>query len=249
MHQVGRLRWQGRPSPDFSSLSRGPLLERHPVHRSSRSSANRKVRALTLLDLGTIAESQLRYSSTEAERQQEAIDNMSNPLLSCLPTLGRRSAGLLHPRSRPLYRAIQDRAASSASKRSTSKQKSILKPSLVPSPRASDTAGSPLMPGKQSRDSRFTQPLPLNPSGGSHATNQQPATTPVRRPTLQRPRTSGMQGSIQNSPEYKSASRKWVASIIALPIFIVTSYFLFDRCRLPSPGWQPLLCSVLIFFV
>lgn len=36
-----------------------------------------------------------------------------------------------------------------------------------------------------------------------------------------------------NSPEYRSAARKWVASIIALPIFIVTSYFLFDRCMPP----------------
>ncbi|KAL2676590.1 hypothetical protein Neosp_010354 [[Neocosmospora] mangrovei] len=29
---------------------------------------------------------------------------------------------------------------------------------------------------------------------------------------------------------YKSAARKWTASIIALPILLVTSYYLFDRC-------------------
>lgn len=233
----------------FSLRSEDPYLEHRLVRRFSRSSANGTVRVLTFLDPVSIAGSQRRYFSTEAVRQQEAIGNMSNPLLSSLHTLGRRSVSMQHPRSRHLYRAIQDRAASSASKRSTSKQKPIFKPSFVSSPRASDAAGSPPSPEKQSRDSRFTQPLPQNPSGRSHAPNQQPATTPIRRPTLQRPRTSGMQGSIQNSPEYKSASRKWVASIIALPIFIVTSYFLFDRCRLPSPGWQPLLCSVLIFSV
>ncbi|RSL50846.1 hypothetical protein CEP54_011712 [Fusarium duplospermum] len=31
---------------------------------------------------------------------------------------------------------------------------------------------------------------------------------------------------------YKSAARKWTASIIALPILLVTSYYLFDRCKL-----------------
>lgn len=31
--------------------------------------------------------------------------------------------------------------------------------------------------------------------------------------------------------KYKSAARKWVSTIIALPIFFVTSYYLFDRCE------------------
>ena len=30
---------------------------------------------------------------------------------------------------------------------------------------------------------------------------------------------------------YKSAARKWVSSLIALPILLVTSYYLFDRCE------------------
>lgn len=30
---------------------------------------------------------------------------------------------------------------------------------------------------------------------------------------------------------YKTASRKWVSSMIALPILLVTSYYLFDRCK------------------
>lgn len=30
--------------------------------------------------------------------------------------------------------------------------------------------------------------------------------------------------------KYNTAARKWVSSIIALPIFFVTSYYLFDRC-------------------
>lgn len=31
--------------------------------------------------------------------------------------------------------------------------------------------------------------------------------------------------------KYNTAARKWVSSIIALPIFFVTSYYLFDRCK------------------
>lgn len=194
------------------------------------SSASGTVRALILLDSWFLtSETQRRYSSTEAGRQQEVLGKMSNPLLSSLSTFSRRPAGMLHPRSRHSYQAIQGRAASSASKRNTSKQKPIYKPS-VSSLRASNTAGSSLGPGKQSR-------------AGDPRSKQQPTTTPIDRPTLQRPRTSGMQGSIENSPEYKSASRKWVASIIALPIFIVTSYFLFDRCRLP-PRLAGSHCSV-----
>lgn len=34
-----------------------------------------------------------------------------------------------------------------------------------------------------------------------------------------------------SSPEYKEAARKWTATMIALPILFVTSYFLFDRCE------------------
>lgn len=36
--------------------------------------------------------------------------------------------------------------------------------------------------------------------------------------------------------KYNTAARKWVSSIIALPIFFVTSYYLFDRLVL---GRQP----------
>jgi hypothetical protein len=38
-----------------------------------------------------------------------------------------------------------------------------------------------------------------------------------------------------SSPEYKQASRRYVSVMVALPILLVTSYFLFDRCKfLPS---------------
>lgn len=35
-----------------------------------------------------------------------------------------------------------------------------------------------------------------------------------------------------SSPEYKQAARKWVQAMIALPILLVTSYFLYDRLAL-----------------
>lgn len=34
-----------------------------------------------------------------------------------------------------------------------------------------------------------------------------------------------------SGPEYKQAARNWTATMIALPILIVTSYFLFERCE------------------
>ncbi|KAK7423970.1 hypothetical protein QQZ08_008794 [Neonectria magnoliae] len=39
---------------------------------------------------------------------------------------------------------------------------------------------------------------------------------------------------------YNSAARKWVSSIIALPILLVTSYYLFDRPR----SWTVVLGNV-----
>lgn len=37
---------------------------------------------------------------------------------------------------------------------------------------------------------------------------------------------------------YNTAARKWVSTIIAIPIMLVTSYYLFDRCRCTSIGNQ-----------
>jgi hypothetical protein len=37
-----------------------------------------------------------------------------------------------------------------------------------------------------------------------------------------------------SSPEYKQASRRYVSVMVALPVLLVTSYFLFDRCKLSS---------------
>jgi hypothetical protein len=34
-----------------------------------------------------------------------------------------------------------------------------------------------------------------------------------------------------SSPEYKRASKKYTSLMVALPILLVTSYFLFDRCK------------------
>jgi multidrug efflux pump subunit AcrB len=39
---------------------------------------------------------------------------------------------------------------------------------------------------------------------------------------------------------YKSAARRWVSSVVALPILLVTSYYLFDRCMFsPFPFRAP----------
>lgn len=43
---------------------------------------------------------------------------------------------------------------------------------------------------------------------------------------------------------YKSAARRWTATIIALPILLVTSYYLFDRC-----ACHFLLCSLELYLL
>ncbi|KAI9152009.1 Transcription elongation factor SPT5 [Paramyrothecium foliicola] len=47
----------------------------------------------------------------------------------------------------------------------------------------------------------------------------------------------------ESQRRYKTAARKWVSSIVALPILLVTSYYLFDRCSADtrSPGPHPQL--------
>lgn len=51
-----------------------------------------------------------------------------------------------------------------------------------------------------------------------------------KEPEADRPRKTD-----PSSPEYKQASRRYVSVMVALPIFLVTSYFLFDRCTFPMP--------------
>lgn len=49
-----------------------------------------------------------------------------------------------------------------------------------------------------------------------------------------------------SSPEYKRAARRWVSGMVAMPILIVTSYFLFNRCKLPTDPFFPVCVSSMI---
>lgn len=46
--------------------------------------------------------------------------------------------------------------------------------------------------------------------------------------------TPAAESEAEYKTRYKSASRRWTATMIALPILLVTSYYLFDRCEFSS---------------
>lgn len=74
----------------------------------------------------------------------------------------------------------------------------------------------------------------------SHQTPKTPKTLPYqpRLPSDPRPATAALPESLRaprprpvdpSSPAYKAASRKYVRTMIAMPILLVTSWVLFDR--------------------
>ncbi|KAF7139712.1 hypothetical protein CNMCM5793_007506 [Aspergillus hiratsukae] len=54
-----------------------------------------------------------------------------------------------------------------------------------------------------------------------------PQTLSQRRTT--RPRTQAQITDIRQTKEYKVAARRWLSTIVALPIFLYTSWVLYDR--------------------
>ncbi|KAK8133174.1 hypothetical protein PG999_001347 [Apiospora kogelbergensis] len=93
---------------------------------------------------------------------------------------------------------------------------------------------------------------PTRPSGSAPAPPSQRAGRPAPAPTLpaslRAPRPRPVDPS---SPAYKAASRKYVSTMIAMPILLVTSWVLFDRLargaevktfknHTPPPSGEPL---------
>jgi len=72
-------------------------------------------------------------------------------------------------------------------------------------------------------------PSPVHPSARTSA--------PTR--SMRKPQISPGPGATR-TPEYKAAARKWTMSLIALPVFLVTSYYLFDRRKFNGPSTTPL---------
>ncbi|KAK7961672.1 uncharacterized protein PG986_002497 [Apiospora aurea] len=78
--------------------------------------------------------------------------------------------------------------------------------------------------------------LPYQPRLASEPTTRRPGGAPAPRPataaaaalpeSLRAPRPRPVD---PNSPAYKAASRKYVRTMIAMPILLVTSWVLFDR--------------------
>ena len=105
------------------------------------------------------------------------------------------------------------------------------------SPKSSGGRGTPSNAGQRSNQAQSQN---LNSSGQGGAPHQ--LATNARAGTNRVPSQVGaqrMRKANVSCREYKSAARKWIASIIALPIFIVTSYFLLDR-RMSPPN--PVCC-------
>lgn len=76
-----------------------------------------------------------------------------------------------------------------------------------------------LAKGTPRRTVRATIPDSPNPA------SQGPGAPPVS----ERERQSSISTS---SPEYKQAKRRWISMMVALPCLLVTSYLLYDRCKL-----------------
>ena len=162
-----------------------------------------------------------------------------HPMQIIAVSLNRRPAWLLRRLSPHLGSALQDRAAySSVSRRKPSNRKPTLVSRPLPASKTSKTssaqgnnAGGPTAPGTPTNagnprchNSRTLSPSPIFRSTPGTPARTDPVTPKSRAPLIPRGKAT--------SREYKSASRKWVACIIALPVFIVTSYHLFDRCML-----------------
>ncbi|SPO07702.1 uncharacterized protein DNG_10397 [Cephalotrichum gorgonifer] len=137
---------------------------------------------------------------------------MSPTLLNSVAAPSRHLAGTLrHQRQLAQLAQLSHRATfSSISRRNPSKPKPALASNATSRSRVSNTRG-----GREDRS--------WNPAN---------STTPPRSGGPAAPR---MQRRSNKSPEYKSAARKWSASIVALPVFLVTSYYLFDRLILGNP--------------
>lgn len=124
----------------------------------------------------------------------------------------------------------------------------------APAPTATATASATKAPGQATSSHTPTPtstPRPTASSTKAAATPASPATSPAKSAPTLTPASKSRPASAPlpyvahtpkpaepsrepkpvdpSSPEYKRASRKWVSTMIALPILIVTSYFLFDR--------------------
>ncbi|KAL2105815.1 hypothetical protein VUR80DRAFT_7711 [Thermomyces stellatus] len=152
---------------------------------------------------------------------------------------------MAHVKPSHLYRTICDRAMYSsmprrkpANKRPTSVLQSISgsKSSKLPgSPGRSNGGSAGHGTPSKAADSRTGQipPKDINSPSLNRDTHHRFGAGASRTdPIPPQTRPQMIWRGMENSPAYKSAARKWVASIIALPIFIVTSYFLFDRLML-----------------
>ncbi|KAI0160601.1 hypothetical protein GGR57DRAFT_519478 [Xylariaceae sp. FL1272] len=87
-----------------------------------------------------------------------------------------------------------------------------------------------------SSKSSANRPLPYAPHDPQ--ARRSPVEAPIRNPIQQRnaPRVP----ADTNSKAYKQAARRWTSTMVALPILIVTSYYLFDRLALGNEQktWQ-----------
>lgn len=90
-----------------------------------------------------------------------------------------------------------------------------------------------------SRDNSIPPPAPQNTTGSPYSPLAGRRLSPSQKTSRLEPRVSRPQiqhlspaRKVIATKEYQAAARKWTASLIAFPIFLVTSYYLVDRCEL-----------------
>jgi hypothetical protein len=119
--------------------------------------------------------------------------------------------------------------------RGVSTQQSQQQQRVQPQPRGGHGPGpGPASTSKTSNigHRQHSSPLPPRPLQAAPAPPPKPTELPIAQ--------------LQRDPRYRAMSSRWTRAMVALPIAIVSSYFLWERCEFPSS--TPLPSTVYIVF-
>lgn len=130
-------------------------------------------------------------------------------------------------------------SSSTASSRQTLSGLPLSFPSAAPEPLNGTILWSSLMPTSTSPPTPTSTPQ-LPPNRAPKSIPPFPAGLPRPPPPPPAPKPTELPYNVlKKNPEFKALSRKYTSIIIAVPIALVTSYALYERCRLtPLPRLQ-----------
>jgi hypothetical protein len=162
------------------------------------------------------------------------------------------SKSRITPTAKPAVAATQPVKPGSAISQGTARlvsQPPVVQMKTKPTSTTPTTAAaspSPVHPAGSPRQARATVPemdagltQPAAQRSG-HVMTRPTAVLPGRQTAVPTPTNAPVNAAaLSKTAEYKRASRRWTSVIVALPILIVTSYYLFDRCELEANPSRP----------